>query len=421
MAHWKDRLQLFAASFTEKLQYMSKSSATRLLGLVQCFSGVFVGTVRKLHTGVRIIEPWTIFLVAVGVLVSIFAFLSDLESRVSDREFRSWQTVHNFETLLLQRESHNDDRLLVGRGLRQALEFLNKQSTGVSCITQSGNELRPWLSPLWYARHLTSDPERSCILPPRKTRTPLSGLRVSGAMLQRAQLPDAILERTEFSRTDLSYSNLSGANLFRAQFQDGIFIDTDFSNSCLLAADFSGAMLVDADFSGAYLVGVNFADSKLKNADFSGAFITDHFVVHSMLKYIEKQNELGIVNKGLFPKMIGKFEEFIESVEFFAVEEILRNSTFQTKCAHIIPSKLEHFSSRFFVGLFAEKINMDIEENLRGANFKGVSGLDVKQFQEVACPSSPKLVTTPHYSPKNLPVGIQWDKKRCESPNLVNG
>ena len=424
MTHWKGKLKLLAIGFTEKLQFLSKLSATVLLGSVQVFSGIVVGTLRKLHTGARVIEPWTILLVSIGVLISILGFLGDLESRMSDREFRSWQTVHNFEQLLLRKESQDDTRLLAARDLRQALEFLNQKFAGVLCITKSESEIRPWLSLLWYTRILTQDPERPCIIPARKTRALLSGLRASGIILQNVQLPGAMLERAEFSRSDLSNANLSGATLFNAKFKDGSYLNTNFSNTCLLAADFSGSSLIDADFSGAYLVGVDFRNTELNNVNFSGAVITDHYVVDKMLKYIDKQEKLETRSggkAGLFSVIIEALDEVKANLEFFVSETNIANSAFAEKCGHILPQKLERFSSRFAVGVFADKINSDIRKYLSGANFMDASGLEADQFQGIACPNPLNTSSTPRPSPKNLPQQIVWNEERCESPKSVDG
>ena len=134
-----------------------------------------------------------------------------------------------------------------------------------------------------------------------------------------------------------------------------------------------------------------------------------------MLEYIDKQEELeeslelesspeseySSVVKGmnLWSSIVQFFDNAKENVNFFISEITIDNSPFAEKCGHILPPKLERISSRFAVGVFADKINSDIREKLHGANFMNATGLEANQFQEIACPSPLSKSLTMRYVP----------------------
>ena len=413
METWKSMLQRIGISSIRKIRSISWQTMvwfSRAIKATLVIPKLIAFLTRKIHAAVCVIEPWSIVLVSVGVTAGIIGILGDMENRISDREFRSWQTVNSFEALVSQNEGSTAHRQLPGRDLRQALEFLNQESTGFLCLTRSEEQPQPWFSLIWYARFFTGDDDRRCIIPTSKTKALLSGLKASRVILPNLELPNAVLDRADFSASDLSHSNLSGGSLYMAKFQNGTFVESNFKNSCLFVADFTGASLVGADFSGAYLVGVNFSNTNLKNAKFSRAYIVDNYVVDEMFKHFEKTDEPNNLQEdGLITLLI----ELSKNVSFYITKGIVEKlSTFAKKCGHLLPPKLEHFSSQVAVGLFSIAGSNEIRKALKGIDFKNAKGLKSEQFSDIACPYPRiRIKDANRYEPKNLPEDILIEKE----------
>ena len=94
----------------------------------------------------------------------------------------------------------------------------------------------------------------------------LSGIKLSGADLGRADLSGANLSGVDLGRADLSGANLSGADLWGANLSGA-----NLRRANLSGADLSGADLWGANLSGANLRRANLSGANLRRADLSGA------------------------------------------------------------------------------------------------------------------------------------------------------
>lgn len=107
----------------------------------------------------------------------------------------------------------------------------------------------------------------------------LSGSTLVEADLRGANLCGANLCLTKLMKADLSGANLSGANLFRADLEGATLREANLSHANLRAADLCGAYLTranlaGADFSNSRLNGASLWNAIINETDFKGADIS---------------------------------------------------------------------------------------------------------------------------------------------------
>ena len=255
------RFRSLAAKGAPRLRVVAKAVRS-VLG-----SGVVRGA-RGCHRIVREFEPWGIVFTLIGLVVALITIVIDLEDRQSERVFRAWQIVREFES----RNTALDGRFEVGAGgssMREALELLNRQFDGFVCVSGVG----------WISEALTGNDRRECLIP-LKERELLTGLRGSfayllginleGAHLSGANLTGAILVDADLSYADLSQAGLEGARLYLTD-----LTSADLTGADLTYADLSDADLSDADLRSANLTGANLSRATLTRARLVGADLSD--------------------------------------------------------------------------------------------------------------------------------------------------
>ena len=167
------------------------------------------------HHLVRQFEPWGIVITLFGLVFAAIALMVDLADRQSERTFRAWQVVREYEN----REGTS------GSALREALQFLNREFDGAVCRFPVG----------WFSQWLTGN-RRECLFP-LKNRESLAGLEA---------------RRVDLEGIDLSGADLSEATLLGVTLRDAILQDANLRDATLKGAD-----LVNANLSGANLTGVD--------------------------------------------------------------------------------------------------------------------------------------------------------------------
>ncbi len=366
-------------------------NATRLVGFLLI----------SLHHLIRGAEPWSILLVVLGTLVALATLLLEVEDRQTERRFRAWRVVQNYEDLMSQRGRDDTIQASLSGDLKDALQYLNRTFSGFLCDAHPLSVPRPWTSVRWYSKLLTGNEGRSCLFPP-KERVLLSGLKATGALLPGIDLRGARLESADLSGGSFYRAKLSGASLFNTKFRGGEFIGADFSETCLLAADFSKAVLVEADFSDAYLVGAKFNDAVLTEAIFDGAYIVDDAIVTALRELTEDDE-----GKGLFSGILRRFKI---SFARAAVEA----SDFRERCGRLLSLTRAKYSKYDATGVFGRYVTSRIANNIAGVSFKGATGLKVGQLDKIACRGTvdkllqPFLGENEEYPPSGLPTTIKW-------------
>ena len=264
------------------------------------------------HHLVRQFEPWGIVITLFGLVFAAIALMVDLADRQSERTFRAWQVVREYEN----REGTS------GSALREALQFLNRDFVGAVCKFPIG----------WFSQWLTGN-RRECLFPLKNReslaglearRVDLEGIDLSGAdlseatllgvtlrdaILRDATLRDATLKGADLVKADLSRADLTGVDLSFVSWDgrvnvallehglseqsmpvdfskalrlpDGSFTCADLSEAFKQAregtprahTDLSEADLSKANLSKANLLGANLTDADLSDADLSGAYL----------------------------------------------------------------------------------------------------------------------------------------------------
>ena len=381
-----------------------------LLFLLLILQTLWAGVLNSLHAirslgktvqrTVRVLEPWTLFLAVTGTLLALSAFVFEMDDRQSERKFRAWSIVQNYENLVLRRQLDSMRRVHLSGDLKEAIEFLNREFQGFIC-DDATTEPVEWTSVRWYSTILTGNSNRDCIFP-RKDRVLLSGLNARGAHVPGIDLSGAILEKSNFSHARLSGGNLSNAMLFGTSFEQGEYIGTDFTDACLLAVDFIKSVLIDADFSGAYLIGSDFSEAMLHNAIFEGAYIEDSFFVNTIRNIARRETgnddreptEIFGVLKGMFDEILVRFK--------------LEISVFKEKCGMLLsPTRIKH-PSLSFAGLFVDFLDSEAASELGGVNFTSAKELREEQFDKAICLGVPEEYENgfEDFPPEGLPESI---------------
>ena len=159
---------------------MATKGALRSRALAKAGASAFgAGVVRAgrgCHRFVREFEPWGIVFTVLGLAVALVTIVIDLEDRQSDRVFRAWQVVREFEIRNLELDGFS----IVGAGgssMREAVELLNREFDGFMCVPGVG----------WISEALTGNDRRECLIP-KKKREWLTGLKGPFAYLMEANL-----------------------------------------------------------------------------------------------------------------------------------------------------------------------------------------------------------------------------------------
>lgn len=238
---------------------------------------------------IRGFEPWGILLAIVGLLISVIAFMVEMEDRQSERIFRAWEFVLENERLARSYDDDMSETLPTsGNATAQALEYLNREFEGRFCA----DRLR------FFLRWLTGNIRHICLIPSKQRSSledrylrevVLEGINLPKAKLRKADLMKANLEsaylagadlrKSELERADLSGADLTGANLKRSTLIDATLKMANLTDARLWRANLTDANLIKADFTGAELEEVNFTDAVLRyaifeDADFEGAIFS---------------------------------------------------------------------------------------------------------------------------------------------------
>ena len=118
------------------------------------------------------------------------------------------------------------------------------------------------------------------------SRLELSGIDLSNARLDRANLQHTDLEGSDLSRAQLKGTNLSGARLDQADLSSSSGFRTNFSRARLRGADLSNAIHGKADLSKALLVGANLSGAYLPEVDLAGADLSGADLCRANTGYI---------------------------------------------------------------------------------------------------------------------------------------
>ena len=201
---------------------------------------------KKLHRLIATIEPWSILLVAIALVLTVFQFWMDYRDRVNERAVRAW-------TIVTTAAPGNS-------GKKEALEYLN------SDVDLCLDWLWGWCAFVW------------------KPKTPLIGIDLSHSRLGLAQPPHGLsglglagrgvfLEHANLSEANLSWANLSAANLFAANLSGVNFLQADLSHAFLAMVDLSDADLSHANLSWVFSFDANLTKANLLGADLSAAIL----------------------------------------------------------------------------------------------------------------------------------------------------
>ena len=212
-------------------------------------SGTLRARLTRVHNLVKIIEPWSILLASVALLLSVTQFYLEIGDRVREREVRAWQ-------LLTTDAPGNSGKIA-------ALEYLNGED-GWLCFD--------WLNGRLGFLHGPDAENTGCVFP-LKIRTPLVGIDLSGRPAVEKEGPDSLRPQGVFLRgvnlpnVDLSNANLSGAILFEANLNDANLREADLGNADLVLADLRRTNLVEANLSGAILSSARLDQARLEKAE----------------------------------------------------------------------------------------------------------------------------------------------------------
>ena len=194
------------------------------------------------HHIVRAIEPWSILLTLIGLVLAFSTIMVEAEDRRSERIFRAWEVV------LRVTDTDQGRPLGSGSAIRQALEYLNRRFDGWGCfdlITRLSIEM-------------TGNDKRRCLFP-RKNRESLSRLSMGGI---------------DLSDVDLRHANLTESILSNVNFVDAMLSDATFNGSTIVDGRFNGADLQRAKFYDATLSGVFLLCADMSGAELGAATLS---------------------------------------------------------------------------------------------------------------------------------------------------
>ena len=185
---------------------------------------------RKTQTCIRGFEPWGIVIALIGLLLGFVGFMIEAEDRQAERIFRAWEVV--YATTKDLPENNRSRENARGQGIVRALEYLNRNFSGLFCSPRIATLLKS----------TTGNEFRSCVIP-KKRRAWFGNIDLTHLDLSFVRLPNAKLQQARFQSVSLSCANLNGADLSYANLQDARLWATDFRNSTLKGTDFRGASL----------------------------------------------------------------------------------------------------------------------------------------------------------------------------------
>ncbi|MXW48413.1 MAG: pentapeptide repeat-containing protein [Gammaproteobacteria bacterium] len=207
----------------------------------------------KLHSSIKVLEPWGILLAALALLATTVQLRWDLDDRVQERTVRAWQ-------LLTTPAPGNSGKIA-------ALEYLNGED-GVFCLG--------WIK---FATEWMFNGHHSDCYIVLKRREPLIGIDLSTVNDCNSvnSFPD---ESVFLAGVNLQFANLTGAklngiSLIGAKLAQAIMFNSSLCYAKLIRADLSGALLIEANLSDAALDGANMTDTNLTDAVLVGADLTD--------------------------------------------------------------------------------------------------------------------------------------------------
>ena len=214
---------------------------------------------RAVQGFMRGFEPWGIFLAILGLLITLTAFLIEMEDRQAERTFRAWEFVLENERVARAFDARRGETLpTYGSANAQAIVFLNREFEGRFCTG--------WLEPVF--RWLTGDTRRRCLLPSKQRSS------LESRYLREVHFGDVDLAYANFYRADLSDANLAGANLMWARLSKANLSDAMLQGANLARAILNDAVLEDANLEGADLTRARLIEADLRDAHLEGANLT---------------------------------------------------------------------------------------------------------------------------------------------------
>ena len=183
--------------------------------------------------------PWGIFLTMLGLLITLFGLVIELEDRQSERIFRAWATVTEVERQSRSRPYEEVGlKWLSGSGSAayQAIVFLNRDFNGRFCGL--------WLVPIF--EFLTGNHTRTCFIP-KKRKGSFANRDFRGANFEFISLTSAVLVNVNFENANLENANLENAILVGANLADAILADANLEYAILEGANLEGANLENAN------------------------------------------------------------------------------------------------------------------------------------------------------------------------------
>lgn len=233
-----------------------------------------VAAARGSHRFVRHFEPWGVVIAIVGLSMAVVSMLIDLEDQQSERVFRAWQVVAEFQVDEEQAgttrriQGRDDGRPQIGTFLREAVELLNREFEGFLCL--------PGVNRLSY--QLTGSEDRECLFPKKRSEV-LYGISLRDANLVAAHLP-----RANLNGANLSYASLGGANLTGSFLLGSDLSHADLANAQLRCATLSRAILRHSSLEGANLRRAFLVDAELQHANLGGAELIEAKLLGADLK-----------------------------------------------------------------------------------------------------------------------------------------
>ena len=217
------RKQVARAKTITRPRDRGKSKRETMNNLIQNLLSKICASILRVHSIVKIVEPWSILITALAFVITTAAFIATLIQLYTDRSVR--------EATLIGLAS---DRLEAARELDISEGKIAKHKVGqirmLEIMADSGISLR--------------------------------GMNLSYVNLRGAQLPRADLRDVDFECADLAKANLTDADLS----------DADLTLTNLFRANFKGAHFTDVDFDGANL---HMVRNISKGTQFSGASFRD--------------------------------------------------------------------------------------------------------------------------------------------------
>ena len=224
---------------------------------------------QRAHDSVSVIQPWSVLVAAIALVLSAIQFSIYLSERSRAREVQAWQLVATPGP--------------GNSGKTTALEYLNKSGAplvgidlsrpvserGDACLTRQHQGV--------FLRDV--DLQDANLVGSNLTAADLRAADFRSAMLTEANLSYASLFLADLRRAHLHKAKLAGANLQWAKLDDAIMLDATLTGACL-----SNARLVNALLARAAMSNANLSRADLSRADMHGADLSGSILVNSNLR-----------------------------------------------------------------------------------------------------------------------------------------